>query len=101
MPIYLRVTRGMSASILTYGGILQSIASRNDHDRAMERLAALGIDGYFLHPRIDWSAKGQNVERIAKLLNIGLDMLLSEPEAPEYVHRRDDGFGSHARGVSD
>jgi len=63
-------------------GILQSIASRNDHDRAMERLRALGIDGYFLHPRIDWSAKGQNVERIAKLLNIGLDTFLFIDDQP-------------------
>jgi FkbH-like protein len=63
-------------------GILQSIASRNDHDRAMERLTALGIADYFLHPQIDWSAKGQNVERIAKKLNIGLDTFLFIDDQP-------------------
>ena len=41
-------------------GILQSIASRNDHAKAMERLEALGIADYFLHPQINWAAKGQN-----------------------------------------
>ncbi|HSU17610.1 HAD-IIIC family phosphatase [Longimicrobium sp.] len=63
-------------------GILQSIASRNDRDRAMERLRALGIDDYFLHPQIDWSAKGQNVERIARKLNIGLDTFLFIDDQP-------------------
>ncbi|HEX6747474.1 MAG TPA: HAD-IIIC family phosphatase [Longimicrobium sp.] len=63
-------------------GILQSIASRNDHDRAMERLRALGIADFFLHPQIDWNAKGQNVERIAKKLNIGLDTFLFIDDQP-------------------
>src|SRR5215218_1506267 len=51
-------------------GILQSVASRNDRERAMARLEALGIADYFLHPQIDWNAKGANVERIAQKLNI-------------------------------
>ncbi|HEU0052538.1 MAG TPA: HAD-IIIC family phosphatase [Longimicrobium sp.] len=63
-------------------GILQSIASRNDHDRAMARLEALGIAEYFLHPRIDWNAKGQNVAAIAKALNIGLDTFLFVDDQP-------------------
>ncbi|HYW08705.1 MAG TPA: HAD-IIIC family phosphatase, partial [Longimicrobium sp.] len=46
-------------------GILQSIASRNDHERAMERLRALGVAEYFLHPHINWNAKGENVAGIA------------------------------------
>jgi HAD superfamily phosphatase (TIGR01681 family) len=53
-------------------GILQSVASKNDHDRAMARLEALGIAEFFLHPQINWSAKGQNVEAIAKALKIGI-----------------------------
>lgn len=63
-------------------GILQSVASRNDHARAMERLAALGIADYFLHPQINWAAKGQNVETIAKKLNIGLDTFLFIDDQP-------------------
>jgi FkbH-like protein len=63
-------------------GILQSIASRNDHDRAMARLRALGIADYFLHPHINWNAKGQNVEQIAKKLNIGLDTFLFIDDQP-------------------
>jgi len=63
-------------------GILQSVASRNDHARAMERLNALGIADYFLHPQINWAAKGQNVETIAKKLNIGLDTFLFIDDQP-------------------
>jgi FkbH-like protein len=63
-------------------GILQSVASRNDHARAMERLDALGIADYFLHPQINWAAKGQNVETIAKKLNIGLDTFLFIDDQP-------------------
>jgi FkbH-like protein len=63
-------------------GILQSIASRNDHDRAMARLEALGIAEYFLHPRINWNAKGQNIASIATALNIGLDTFLFVDDQP-------------------
>jgi FkbH-like protein len=63
-------------------GILQSVASRNDHERAMARLQALGIADYFLHPQIGWSAKGQNVARIAQKLNLGLDTFLFIDDQP-------------------
>ena len=63
-------------------GILQSIASRNDHDRAMARLEALGIADYFLYPHINWNAKGQNVAAIATALNIGLDTFLFVDDQP-------------------
>jgi FkbH-like protein len=58
------------------------VASRNDRERAMARLEALGIAHYFLHPQIDWSAKGQNVERIAQKLNLGLDTFLFIDDQP-------------------
>jgi FkbH-like protein len=63
-------------------GILQSIASRNDRERALARLHSLGIAEYFLHPQIDWSAKGQNVARIAEKLNLGLDTFLFIDDQP-------------------
>ncbi|HEX6912005.1 MAG TPA: HAD-IIIC family phosphatase [Longimicrobium sp.] len=63
-------------------GILQSVASRNDADAALARLRALGIDEYFLYPQINWNAKGQNVEQIAKALNINLDTFLFVDDQP-------------------
>lgn len=68
--------------VLDERGILQSVASRNDRERAWARLEALGIADYFLHPQIDWNAKGQNVARIAERLNIGLDTFLFIDDQP-------------------
>ena len=68
--------------VLDERGILQSVASRNDHDRAMARLEELGIAEYFLHPHINWNAKGENVAAIAKALNIGLDTFVFIDDQP-------------------
>ncbi len=54
-------------------GILLSIASKNDHDDALQRLEALGIAEYFLHPQIGWLPKSGGIRAIAERLNIGLD----------------------------
>ena len=56
-------------------GILQSIASKNDHDAAMAVLEKLGAAQYFLYPQIHWNPKSGSVEQIAKSLNIGIDSL--------------------------
>jgi FkbH-like protein len=57
-------------------GILQSIASKNDHDQAVEVLKQLNIDHFFLYPQISWSPKGDAIQTIARELNIGADTLL-------------------------
>lgn len=57
-------------------GILQSIASKNDHDQAIEVLKQLHIDHFFLYPQISWSPKGNAIQAIARDLNIGTDTLL-------------------------
>lgn len=49
-------------------GILQSIASRNDHDHAWARLEALGVAEYFVCPRIGWGPKSTSVREIADRL---------------------------------
>lgn len=63
-------------------GILNSIASRNDHAAAMERLSAFGIADYFLYPQISWSSKADSIAEIAKLLNIGLDTFAFVDDQP-------------------
>lgn len=57
-------------------GILQSIASKNNHQDAVQVLEGLGLSEYFLFPQIGWGAKSQSVQRISELLNIGQDTLL-------------------------
>lgn len=54
-------------------GILQSIASKNEHHTAMAKLTELGLQDYFLYPQINWNSKAHSIEIIAKSLNIGLD----------------------------
>lgn len=54
-------------------GILQSVASKNDHDLAFRTLERLGISHLFLYPQINWEPKSVSVQRIAAALNIGID----------------------------
>ncbi|MFJ8751988.1 HAD-IIIC family phosphatase [Streptomyces sp. NPDC102441] len=60
---------------LDEAGVLHSVASRNDHDAAMERLREFGIDDLFLHPQINWNAKSHSIREIARALNIGIDAI--------------------------
>ncbi|HEY4022548.1 MAG TPA: HAD-IIIC family phosphatase [Pseudonocardiaceae bacterium] len=50
-------------------GILQSIASKNDREQAMARLAELGMVDYFVLPEISWGPKSGAVRRVAERLN--------------------------------
>lgn len=57
-------------------GILNSIASKNNYDDAMEKLRGLGIEKYFLYPEIHWNTKSSSLSNIQKNLNIGMDSIL-------------------------
>jgi FkbH-like protein len=63
-------------------GILQSIASKNDHVTAMLRLEQAGLADYFLYPQINWNAKSSSVRAVARLLNIGIDTLAFVDDQP-------------------
>src|SRR6185437_4417429 len=54
-------------------GILNSIASKNEHDVAMAKLREFGIDEFFIYPKINWSAKSVNVAEIVQQIGIGAD----------------------------
>jgi FkbH-like protein len=57
-------------------GILNSIASKNNHNEALQKLKAFNIDQYFLYPEINWNAKSVSIGKIQKNLNIGIDTFL-------------------------
>lgn len=57
-------------------GILNSIVSRNDPQRAKEMLTELDLWDYFLLPQIGWGAKSQSVKRIIDAINIGADTVV-------------------------
>ncbi|MFD5829166.1 HAD-IIIC family phosphatase [Lentzea sp. NPDC060358] len=63
-------------------GILQSVASRNDHDHAWEWLEKLGVAEYFVLPRIGWGAKSDSVREIADKLNFALSAIAFIDDQP-------------------
>lgn len=63
-------------------GILQSIASKNDHSLAMRKLEESGLKEYFLFPQINWNSKAFNIKTIASSLNIGLDAIAFIDDQP-------------------
>jgi FkbH-like protein len=63
-------------------GILQSIASKNDHDVAWRMVTQAGLEKYFLYPVISWEPKSTGIRRIANALNIGLDTLAFIDDSP-------------------
>ncbi|ADI12776.1 putative methoxymalonate biosynthesis protein (OzmB) [Streptomyces bingchenggensis BCW-1] len=63
-------------------GILQSVASRNDHTHAWERLEKLGLAEYFVLPRIGWGAKSVSVRAIADELNFALSAVAFIDDQP-------------------
>jgi FkbH-like protein len=54
-------------------GILQSIASRNDYDTAIEKLKEFELMEYFLYPQIGWSSKASYIEKISGSINIAVN----------------------------
>ena len=56
-------------------GILQSIASKNEHDMAMDQLRKFDLHEYFLYPQINWNSKAASIKSVATSLNIGLDAI--------------------------
>jgi FkbH-like protein len=63
-------------------GILQSIASKNEYNAAMEKLKEFGIQDYFLYPQIHWNSKAYSIEQIQKSINIGMDTLAFIDDQP-------------------
>lgn len=63
-------------------GVLQSIASKNDRQRALDQLREFGLQNYFLYPQINWNSKVASLKAIAATLNIGLDALAFIDDQP-------------------
>lgn len=74
-------------------GILQSVASRNEPEPALQALAAHGLDHFFLYPQIGWDAKSQSIAGIAEKLNIGIDTFAF---IDDQIFERDEVASVHA-----
>jgi FkbH-like protein len=77
-PEKLRLKPGIVEIIqlLDSRGILQSIASKNNADEAMQALKKFHLDEYFLCPQISWQPKSEAMNAIARQLNIGINTFL-------------------------
>lgn len=63
-------------------GIMQSVASKNDHNAACEVLSKFGLRDYFLYPCINWGPKSAGIRQIANELNLGLDSFAFIDDSP-------------------
>ncbi|WP_207659216.1 HAD-IIIC family phosphatase [Anaerobacterium chartisolvens] len=63
-------------------GILNSVASKNNHDDAVRKLNELGLLEYFLYPEINWNAKSSSISKIQKNLNIAIDTFMFIDDQP-------------------
>lgn len=63
-------------------GILQSVASKNDHDAALAKLRQLGVEEYFLYPQVNWGSKAAAITKIAAALNISADAVAFIDDQP-------------------
>ena len=52
-----------TVKFLTDAGVINSICSKNDFERAATELKKLGLWEYFVFPSIDWTAKGPRLAR--------------------------------------
>jgi methoxymalonate biosynthesis protein len=63
-------------------GILQAVASRNDHDQAWTKLVDLGAAEYFVVAEIGWGNKSDSVRRIAERLRFDLATIAFVDDRP-------------------
>ncbi|HEX8160661.1 MAG TPA: HAD-IIIC family phosphatase [Pyrinomonadaceae bacterium] len=63
-------------------GILQSIASKNDHEAAMAELRRFGLAEYFIYPQINWNSKAASIRTIVESVNIGADAVAFLDDQP-------------------
>lgn len=63
-------------------GILQAVASKNDHDHAWQRLESLGLAEYFVLAKIGWSPKSSSVRQIADELNFAHNTIAFVDDQP-------------------
>ena len=80
--VALRPEAVTAIKMLDERGVLQSIASKNDHAEAMAALRGFGLADYFLHPQIHWNPKSGSVAAVARALDLGIDSLVFIDDQP-------------------
>jgi FkbH-like protein len=77
-PSNLRLKPGIREVIeeLDRRGILQSVASKNNHSEAINVLKSWNLAEYFLFPQISWNPKSESIASIIQQMNLGADSVL-------------------------
>lgn len=57
-------------------GILQSVASRNEYEDAIDKLRQFNLEEYFIYPEINWGAKSFSIKKIEENINISSDTFI-------------------------
>ncbi len=63
-------------------GIIQTVISKNDFQRAWDKLKEFGLQDFFLYPQINWTQKSINLKHVADQLNIGVDSIGMIDDSP-------------------
>ncbi len=63
-------------------GIVSSVASKNNFEQAWTKLQQLGLDEYFVFPKIDWNPKSANIAKTIQQININADTVVFVDDNP-------------------
>ena len=63
-------------------GIVHTVLSKNDYEKAWKVLEKFGLAEYFIFPHINWMPKSGNLQAAAKEINIGLDTFAFIDDSP-------------------
>lgn len=63
-------------------GIVNSIASKNNHEQVMNVLKQHGIDDLFVFPKINWDPKSANIAKTVKDMNINANTVVFVDDNP-------------------
>jgi len=63
-------------------GVLQSVASRNDPDLALQLLRRKRLARYFVEPQVGWDSKVRSLEALSRVLDVPLDAVALIDDEP-------------------
>ena len=63
-------------------GIVQTVASKNDFEKAWKLIEKFELQNYFLYPAINWGSKSSNLSQIARNLNLNVNAFALIDDSP-------------------
>ena len=63
-------------------GILNSVVSKNNPEDALPQLERMGLQDYFVHPKISWEQKGLSIKELIEDINVGANTFAFIDDSP-------------------